>query len=408
MSIDIIYAKVRCVNMNIIYISTVFPRENENSTIYTDLAEALVEHGHKVTAVVTEEKKKSGGTGITKERGCDVLRVKTGNMYDVTLIEKGISILLLENQIKKAINRYLKNERFDLILFESPPVTLSGVVKMAKEMYKSPAFLMMKDIFPQNAVDIGLMKKRSFIYKFFKLKEQKLYRVADIIGCMSEGNRQYLKKNSNVPYNKLTIFPNTKKIGPLPLKTLDIRDKYGIPRDKIVFVFGGNMGKPQGMDFLIQAIKKSREIENAFFVLVGRGTEKDKVKCALQGYENVLILDNLARVDYEKLVSSCDVGIVSLDYRFTVPNYPSRILSYMEYAMPVLAATDKNTDFRNLIEEAQCGYWCESKDPHVFMEYVRILCNREERDIMGENGREYMIKHYSTYRSVELLESIYK
>ena len=181
--------------MNIIYISTVFPRENESSTIYTDLAEALVEYGHKVTVVAAEEKKESAGTRLVKERGCNVLRVKTGNIYDVNIFEKGVSILLLERQLKSAIRKYLRNREFDLILFEAPPVTLSGVVQMSKKLYKAPAFLMMKDIFPQNAVDIGLMKKGSFIHRFFRMKEKELYRVADNIGCMSEGNRSYIAEH---------------------------------------------------------------------------------------------------------------------------------------------------------------------------------------------------------------------
>ena len=391
--------------MNIIYISTVFPKENESSTIYTDLAEALVEHGHKVIVVAVEEKKQSIGTRIVQERGCTVLRVKTGNMYDVNVIEKGISTVLLEKQLKNAIKKFLSEENVDLILFEAPPVTLSGVVQMAKQMYNAPAFLMMKDIFPQNAVDIGMIKAGSLIHRFFCLKEKKLYKAADKIGCMSEGNRSYIAEHSHIPYKKLTIFPNTKKIHDIPKKDFSIRDKYGIPREKIIFVFGGNMGKPQGMDFLAKGIQKAAEVDKDFFVLVGRGTERERTKEFLKGCSNAVILDNLPRDEYETLISSCDVGIVSLDYRFTIPNYPSRILSYMEYAMPVLASTDRNTDFRDLIEESGCGYWCESGSLPCFVKIVKRFCDDStERQKMGLAGREYVEMHFSVKKSAELLE----
>lgn len=394
--------------MNVLYISTVFPKEGESSTIYTDLAEALVERRHSVTVVAADEKKKSTGTKLLQERGCTILRVKTGNMYDVNIIEKGISILSLEMVMSAALRKHLKEKHFDLILFEAPPVTMSGVVSTAKKLFHAPAFLMMKDIFPQNAVDIGMMKKGSLVERFFKIKEKTLYNIADNIGCMSEGNRKYIAEHNNVPRQKLSVFPNTKRIKQKPEKDFSIRDKYNIPRGKVVFIFGGNMGKPQGMNYLAKAIQKAERIEKAFFVLAGRGTEREKVKEQLTDSRNVLILDNLPRDEYEKLVSSCDVGIVSLDYRFTIPNYPSRILSYMEYGMPVLAATDKNTDFRELVEVCGCGYWCESKNIGDFVKIVKEFCQDEDvRRRMGDSGRKYMEEEFGVEKSVQILEEYF-
>lgn len=395
------------IDMKILYISTVFPKEEENSTIYTDLAEEMVKCGHVVTVLVAEERKKTKHTTIGIERGCKIIRVKTGNMYDVNILEKGISIITLEFFLKRALIKYLRKESFDLILFEAPPVTLSNVVKCAKKIYNAPAFLMMKDIFPQNAVDIGIMKKGSLIHRFFLSKEKKLYQIADNIGCMSEGNRQYIAHHSNISVDKMSIFPNTKKIHEIPKKDILIREKYGIPLNKIVFVFGGNMGKPQGIKFLVDAIKKAQKIDDAYFVLVGRGTEKEYVKKQLADYSNVIIMDNLPREEYEKLISNCDVGIVSLDHRFTIPNYPSRILSYMEYGMPVLAATDKNTDFRDLIEkEAKCGYWCESNSTEKFYNLINDICKDVNREKFGLNGRKYIEKHFDVKYSVKLIEKL--
>lgn len=395
--------------MKILYISTVFPRPENSSTIYTDLAEALAQKGHSVTVVAAEEKKKYQSGGIQDERGCKVLRVKIGNMYDVNLIEKGISVITLSFYMKKAIKNNLSKEQFDLILFEAPPATLVGVVQNAKKLFHAPAYLMMKDIFPQNAIDIGLMK-RGIVYYYFRLKEKQLYKNADVIGCMSEGNRRYIMEHNDVPSTKVEIFPNTKKIRPhIELDSRnESRDKYKIPRDKVVFIFGGNMGKPQGLPFLCKAINTLKDNRKAFFVLVGRGTEKSYVEEMLANNKNVLILDNLPRNEYEKLVRACDVGIVSLDHRFTIPNYPSRVLSYMEYGMPVLATTDKQTDFKELIEEANSGLWCCSDSVQGFVVAVRKLCSNEnERKQMGQNGRKYAEYHFNVDVSVGLLEKSY-
>lgn len=391
--------------MKVLYISTVFPKNGTTSTIYTDLAEELVKNGHEVTVVAAEEKKKISKTVFNDERGCHVLRVKVGNMYDVGMIEKGISIVFLEKQLSRGIKRYLKDEEFDLILFEAPPITLSGVVKKAKRMYNAPAFLMMKDIFPQNAVDIGIMKKGSIIWRFFRKKEKKLYEIADNIGCMSQGNIDYLINNNDVSSEKLSIFENTKRIHDAPAKDLTIRDKYRVPSNKTVFVFGGNMGKPQGISFLMDCIEKCQNNKNAFFVLVGRGTEKQYILDRAKNMTNILVLDNLPREEYEKLINCCDVGIVSLDYRFTIPNYPSRILSYMEYAMPVLATTDNNTDYKKLIENAKCGYWCPSNSISKFCDIVNQMCDDQNLSLLGKNGRNYLEHNLDVKKSVTILEN---
>lgn len=396
-------------DMKILYISTVFPKEG-TSTIYTDLAEALAEKGHEVTVVTTEERKNNVDTFMGQERGCNVLRVKTGNMYDVSLVEKGLSMLVIAKILIEAIKKYLANIKVDLILFEAPPVMMEEIVRYAKKQFDAKAFLMMKDIFPQNAVDIKIMKKNGVIYRYFKYKEKKMYLIADRIGCMSEENLNYLKNIEGVNENKLSIFPNTKRINDVKVDSKEIRKKYNIPEDKVVFVFGGNMGKPQGMQFLTDAIIKAMVVEKAFFVLVGRGTEREKVQENLKKYKNNLVLGNLPRNEYEQLVSSCDIGIISLDFRFTIPNYPSRVLSYMEYAMPVLAATDSCTDFRKLIEkEAVCGIWCASNNKNDFVCAVQKLVNDEKMRIeLGQNGRNYLEKNFSVEKSVDILEQYYR
>ena len=394
--------------MKILYISTAFPMEG-TSTIYTDLAEALVSHGHEVTVVTKEERRNQTATSMNTERGCRVLRIRTGNMYDVGFIEKGASIITMAWLMTGAMRRNLKGLKVDLILFEAPPVTMERVAAYAKKRFGARAFLMMKDIFPQNAVDIGLMKKGGLVFRYFRHREASLYRTADMIGCMSEGNVRYLREVSGVEQGKLCVFPNTKKIRHAEVNRQEIRRKYGLPLDRTVFIFGGNMGKPQGLDFMVRAIISAEHVGQAFFVLVGRGTERKRVQERLKGQKNCMVLENLPRDEYDRLVSSCDVGLISLDHRFTVPNYPSRVLSYMECSMPVLGATDRSTDFKDLlVKDAKCGIWCDSEDVGAFVEAVRKLAaSPEMRTEMGQNGRSYLEEHFSVDVSVKLLEDMY-
>ena len=155
-------------NKSILLISSDYPNVKKSFNIYTDLAEALKQHGYKVTVVVTEESKNIDHTNISYENEIQVLRVKVGNIYNVGFIEKGISFLKSGLLTKKAISKYLKDYKFDLILFMSQPVTIVNSVKYAMTEFHAPAYLMMKDIFPQNGVDLGLMSKKSPIHWYFR------------------------------------------------------------------------------------------------------------------------------------------------------------------------------------------------------------------------------------------------
>lgn len=395
--------------MRFLYIATSFPEPEKGATIYTDLAEALNDAGHEITVAVSEQAKNKKTTEMKLERGFNVLRIVTGNYYDVGIIEKGITTLKIPLLMRSGISKYLGNNKFDMVLFESPPVTNAGLVAWAKKKFQCPAYLMLKDIFPQNAVDIGIMKNKGMIYRYFLFKEKKLYETADFIGCMSKANREYLLKNNPwLDPGKVEIFPNTKKI------TADyqnigneIRSRYKIPDNSRVFLFGGNMGKPQYVELLCKAIKELKNSDNIFFLFVGRGTERYKLEQTIKNnnIENALVIGNLPRNEYEQITRECDVGLVILDPRFTIPNYPSRILSYMEYAKPVLAATDKATDIKDLISEADCGEWVWSGDTEGFIEKIKDMAANKDLTIKGLNGRKYLEKHFRIQNSVDILVS---
>lgn len=391
--------------MKILYLSTVFPTEQQGATIYTDLAEALQAAGHQIT-VAAADNIADGVTRIGTERNITVLRVHTAPYYNVNFLKKGLATFLIPRQMIHGIRTYIGTQAFDLILFESPPVTLAKTAAWAMKYFKCPSFLMLKDIFPQNGADLGLYRSGGVLYRVFRLQEKKLYRCASYIGCMSEANRAYLlKHNPQLSEKKLQIFPNTKKLRPLAPRpdVFPLRQKYGIPADAVVFLFGGNLGKPQALDFLTETMISLKKEKKIFFALIGRGGEKDSAQRKLEqaGCENYIMLGNLHREEYEAFVQECDVGLILLDYRFTIPNYPSRILTYMEFGMPVLAATDRATDMGDMIRQSGCGTAVYSDDVQAFAAAIkRMACDGELRREMGLAGRRYAEKHFDVAVSV--------
>lgn len=402
--------------MNILYIPATFPNPTEGSNLYTDLAEQLKENGHRVIVLVAEEKKKNSETKFYNERGIKVLRVKSGNLYNVNVIEKAISFITLQSTLKRAIKSYLSNEKFDLILFMAPPVTMCSVVKYAMKKFNAKSYLMQKDIFPQNAVDLKMLRKLNPAYWYFRIKEKNMYKTATRIGCMSKGNIDYLiRHNKFLESDKLELFPNTIKVKESIEKSNDrqkLKEKFGIDKNRVLAIYGGNFGKPQGIEFLIRVLKEYKDDNRIYFILLGKGTESQKIYDFIKenNIKNSIIKEYIPRNEYEEILKEVDIGLVFLDYRFTIPNIPSRTLSYFEYGIPIMAATDKNTDYKDFIEnETKSGLWSESNEIDAYKEKLNYLIeNKDKRIELGKNGREYLEKNLTTEISVKILENSYK
>ena len=215
-----------------------------------------------------------------EDENYSLLKVKTLNIQKTNFIEKGIGTILLEYQFEKAINRYFKQIRFDLILYSTPPITLTRIIEKIKTRDRAKTYLLLKDIFPQNAVDIGMMSPKGVLYRLFRKKEQKLYQLSDYIGCMSPANVQFLlDHNPEINSEHIEVCPNSVELATnhAVVDKDKIRKKFDIPVDSVVFIYGGNLGKPQGLDFLLRIFESNRDKNDRYFMVVGSGTEYEKV-----------------------------------------------------------------------------------------------------------------------------------
>ena len=457
--------------------------------IYPDLLREFARHGHEVYVVCSEEKRSGRRTWLASEEidsadnsvcgsgGRDdgdqetthqippahILHVRIGNITKTNLIEKGISTVMIGRQYEAAIDKYFgsgkSNRRsrkesvgpanhktgdrhggFDLIMYSTPPITLAGVVEHLKKKYNARTYLLLKDIFPQNAVDIGMMSTTGLkapLYRHFCKQERKLYAVSDRIGCMSPANVRYvLEHNPEVDAGIVEVCPNS--IEPLDMsitadERIQIREKYDIPVDKRVFVYGGNLGKPQGIDFMLRCLHRLRKVKNAFFLIIGSGTEYGRIERYIEKYKpsNIVLREALPKEDYDRMIAACDVGMIFLDHRFTIPNFPSRLLSYMQARVPVLALTDPNTDVGDVItgraseidmetleagttseaeqavslDHSPFGWWAESNDVRTASSLIKKISHMDHQELstMGDNGYDYMIANYDVRDSYETI-----
>lgn len=397
--------------MNILFLTLSKTEDINQRGIYTDLIRELANKGINIYVVSPRQKRENLPTELSRQDNINILKVKTGNITSTkSFIEKGISTLMIEDQYLNAINDNFKGIHFDMVMYSTPPITFNKIIRYYKKHHNSKTYLILKDIFPQNAVDIGLMKRDSILYKVFRKKEVNLYKNSDMIGCMSQGNLDYILKHNNyIEKDKVEIFPNA--IEPISRKEKvekdkDILDKYNIPEEDTLFVYGGNLGKPQGIDFLLKVVNEFHKVDNGHLLIVGSGTEFNKINSHIENNKpkKISIFERLPKEEYDKLIGCADVGLIFLDHRFTIPNFPSRLTSYMENLLPILAATDRNTDIKDVLTKSGSGLWCESTDVDEFIKHAQKLSiDKDMRQDMGQSGRKYLEQNYDIKETVEIL-----
>jgi glycosyltransferase involved in cell wall biosynthesis len=396
--------------MKILFLTLMKIDSFDERGIYSDLLKKFHKEGHEICVICPNERREKKGTELNKNCNSQILKVKTLNIQKTSLIEKGIATLMIERQFLNAVKKYFSEIKFDLVLYSTPPITFSKVIEYVKNRDGAYSYLLLKDIFPQNAVDMKMLKKNGVIHKYFLRKEKKLYELSDKIGCLSEANLEYLKKhNSYLDFKKIEINPNTispKFINYSNSEKENIKLKYSIPLEKRIFIYGGNLGKPQGLDFLLKTIQQTKR-SDVYFLIIGSGTEFMRIQEWFEKFQpkNALLIAGLPKNDYDKLLASSDVGLIFLNKNFTIPNYPSRLLSYLEMKIPIIAATDANTDIGSDIEKNNCGYWIQSGDSAGIQLAIDNLMNDDQRfAVMKENAWKFLTNEFTIDKSFDLIK----
>lgn len=370
--------------------------------LYEELVEEFVEQGNEIYIATINERRNGNPTELIEDKSKKILRIKTGNMFKTNFIEKGLTTISLGYLFKKNIKKYWSNIEFDVVIQNTPPITFTPVIKWLKQKNELISYLILRDIFPQNALDLGIIKNK-FLFNYFRKNEKELYKFSDLVGCMSKGNIEYLlKHNSEIPGDKVHILRNWGKIKEkINIDRENLRKQYNYQNNDFILVFGGNMGKPQELDFLLEIARELFEEKNIKFLFIGQGTEQERLKQKSKEMEllNVKFIDFIPREEYEKVLAMCDLGVISLSSKFTIPNIPSKTIDYFKLELPVIAFVDNNTDYSEVLElEARAGLCSLHGDIKKAKENIlKFQENKELRERFGKNGREY----YERYLGVD-------
>lgn len=387
--------------MNILFIFSRHSGDPHDSTLTKDISDEFARQGANVYVMTMLEERYGQETSLSLENGYHVLRVKIGNYFNTkTKREKVLTILTLPSKFVAAAKKNLSNIKFDLILAHTPFVSSNKIITPLKKFFGCPAHLILWDIFPQNAWDIGIIRNR-MIFSFFKRAEIKMLLAYDQIWCMSDGNVKYVREHyPELVTVKIERLYNSAKIIPLQkINRTQLRAKFGYTDSDVVAIFGGNMGVPQRLENIF-ALAKLAQDEHllAKFLFVGSGTQTDVLRESVKqlNLKSIQFVEQLPRDEYQDIVLASDIALVSLDQRFTVPNFPSKTTDYCKSGLPILASLDdcSASDYGDfLVNIARCGRFAHAGDAQaLFKEFLSLYQNSALRCKLGANGRKFYEK----------------
>jgi glycosyltransferase involved in cell wall biosynthesis len=403
--------------MNILIVSDSYPPEIRSAShLMQELAQELRDRNHEVTVAtcypkynLAESTSSPHFEEFSLEEGIRVIRIKTLPHHKVNFILRGVSQLSLPYIYWSKVKRYL-DDHLDAVMVYSPPLPLWQIGSRTKATYGAKFILNIQDIFPQNAIDLKALRN-PFLIKFFERMEIRAYRQADIITVHSEGNRQFLIHHKGVPEGKVSTLHNWIDLDAFSKvkSTGYFRKQYDL-ENKFIFLFAGVLGPSQNLDLIIDVAEQVRSIPDLVFLIVGDGTEKEKLENSArqQSLNNVVFKPFVSKEDYSSLVKEADVGLVCLSPKNKTPVVPGKILGYMAAAIPVLAFLNKESDGHALIKDANCGYSSVSDITKQAADLVlKLYREKDHLKILGENGYRYASAHFSKEQCIDRIEGFF-
>lgn len=376
--------------MRIAIIADTFPPLRTSGAVQLrDLSREFVRQGHAVS-VLLPETNQAENWRLEEIEGLQILRLKAPRSKDVgyvrrTLAELAMPFFMLKNMRKSP----LALEQWDGVVWYSPSIFHGPLVKALKKSSNCKSYLIIRDIFPEWAVDMGLMG-RGLPYQFFSAIARFQYKVADTIGIQTPGNRIYFRLWSQYPNRRLEILQNwLDRPAKVPC-SIKVHETKLVGRK--VIVYAGNMGVAQGLDIFIDLATKVKNRSDVGFLFVGRGSEAARLKTKAQvlKLENLVFFDEIDPDEISELYAQCKAGIVALDPRHKSHNIPGKFLTYMQNGLPVLANVNSGNDLSLMIREEQVGFVCESNRIEELQDSLEKLLLQVETDSQISNRCKHL------------------
>lgn len=377
--------------MKLILVADTFPPLRTSGAVQLrDLSRELVHQGHHLTVCLPSWDINVPWL-LEEIDEIEILRLKSPKTKDLNYLLRTINEFLMPYSMMRGFKKSpLCKKNWDGIIWYSPSIFHGPFIKMLKHNSSCKGYLIVRDIFPEWALDMGLMSK-GLPYRFFNAIAQYQYSIADFIGVQSPGNKVYFRKWAHNPGRYLQVLNNwlreSSKI------ECSIRIAETDFADRKVFVYAGNMGIAQDIDILIDLARLFHTRSDIGFLFVGRGADVNRLKNKVNNLElsNILFFDEVHPDEIPDLYSQCTIGIVSLDARHKSHNIPGKFLTYMQSGLPVLAKVNHGNDLVKIIQDQEVGQVSDSND----LNELKLLA--EKLIYQVESGNDFYNKCISLY-----------
>lgn len=367
--------------MRIALIADTFPPLRTSGAVQLrDLSWEFARQGHQLT-VLLPASDLDRDWELQNADGVEVLRLRAPRTKDIGYVRRTLGELLMPFAMLRNLRKSpLARQKWDGVVWYAPSIFHGPLARALKRASGCKGYLIIRDIFPEWAVDMGLMG-RGLPYRFFDAVARYQYSVADVIGVQTPGNLAYFEKWRQQPGRTLEVLQNW--LGEPAKKPCAIRVDATLLAGRKVFVYAGNMGVAQGMDRVLDLAERLLHRPDVGFLFVGRGSDAARLKTTAQarGLSNVVFFDEIDPDEIPDLYAQCSVGIVALDPRHQSHNIPGKFLTYMQSGLPVLANVNAGNDLAALIRREQVGQVCESNDVEQLARMAETLLSQISTDL---------------------------
>ncbi len=382
-----------------------FPNKSSVAVLLADLTSVFLEQGIDVTVLVPSSDQDQSLI-FSEINGCQIICVRALKTKDVGYFYRAFSEWfnpwLMWLRLRRD-GRFM-GESFHGIIWYSPTIFWGPLIKRLKEHFSCKTYLILRDIFPDWAMHLGLIQK-GLSFSILKRIEKDQYLLADYIGVQSPNNLTYFNKNypqysskSQVLWNWVKPVKKTTRLGALPLGLEENFFK------KTIFVYVGNLGVSQDPKRLLELAEHLRAREDLGFLVIGRGSYYQKLKEQVRtlGLSSFVILDEISPDLLPSILDKCAVGIVLLDARHLTHNIPGKLITYLQSGLPVLAAINPGNDLVELIHQNQIGAAYTGNELSIFSEIAINLVEEIKIDEkISARTRAFAEKQFSALDTVK-------
>ena len=340
---------------SIVLIADAYPPSRTSAALQLkDLALEFLRQGITPTVITSDSGVKGFGE-LTVLDGILVLRLKTLKHKNIGRVRRALAEFLMPFLMIRNFKRsILKNVQWDAIIWYSPTIFLGPFIYYLKKENACLSYLILRDIFPAWALDLGLIRKGPayYLFRFFEIFQ---YSIADCIGVQAIGNVDYFKAWPSFAYKKIEVLQNW--ISPKPLSHCSIDISTLTIANRKIFVYAGNMGIAQGMRDLLLLAEALHDRSDIGFLFIGRGSDIEFLKQDAKNrcLVNIVFCDEIDDEQIPGLYAQCDVGLIALDIRHKTHNIPGKFLSYLQAGLPIMAIINPGNDLQLIIEKYQVG-----------------------------------------------------